>query len=152
MNDSVSAVVKCKLLIWIIMDSKSRCLWLFSVFNEHGFLATNSNFPFAEVSCVCSAREVHSEKFWLGCAARVFATIPLAMETELQNRNLGYGKRVKIGPLTIGNVAKLTTFKAICVKLVICFENIDGIRSSDNASTGFWPPGSLHTLGADGHI
>ena len=26
------------------------------------------------------------------------------------------------------------------------------IRSSDNASTGFWPPGSLHTLGADGHI
>ena len=26
------------------------------------------------------------------------------------------------------------------------------IRSSDNDSTGFWPPGSLHTLGADGHI
>ena len=25
-------------------------------------------------------------------------------------------------------------------------------RSSDNDSTGFWPPGSLHTLGADGHI
>ena len=24
------------------------------------------------------------------------------------------------------------------------------IRSSDNDSTGFWPPGSLHTLGADG--
>ena len=23
------------------------------------------------------------------------------------------------------------------------------IRSSDNDSTGFWPPGSLHTLGAD---
>ena len=22
----------------------------------------------------------------------------------------------------------------------------------DNDSTGFWPPGSLHTLGADGHI
>ena len=28
----------------------------------------------------------------------------------------------------------------------------DLIRSSDNDSTGFWPPGSLHTLGADGHI
>ena len=27
-----------------------------------------------------------------------------------------------------------------------------GIRSSDNDSTGFWPPGSLRTLGADGHI
>ena len=26
------------------------------------------------------------------------------------------------------------------------------LRSSDNDSTGFWPPGSLHTLGADGHI
>ena len=26
------------------------------------------------------------------------------------------------------------------------------IRSSDNDSSGLWPPGSLHTLGADGHI
>ena len=26
------------------------------------------------------------------------------------------------------------------------------IRFSDNDSTGFWPPGLLHTLGADGHI
>ena len=26
------------------------------------------------------------------------------------------------------------------------------IRSSDNDSTGLWPPGSLHTLGADGHV
>ena len=26
------------------------------------------------------------------------------------------------------------------------------IRSNDNDSTGFWPPGLLHTLGADGHI
>ena len=25
-------------------------------------------------------------------------------------------------------------------------------RSCDNDSTGFWPPGLLHTLGADGHI
>ena len=31
-------------------------------------------------------------------------------------------------------------------------DNRDIIRSSDNDSTGFWPPGSLHTLGADGHI
>ena len=29
---------------------------------------------------------------------------------------------------------------------------VQSIRSSDNDSTGFWPPGSLHTLGADGHI
>ena len=26
------------------------------------------------------------------------------------------------------------------------------IRSSDIDSTGLWPPGSLHTLGTDGHI
>ena len=26
------------------------------------------------------------------------------------------------------------------------------IRSSDNDRTGLWPPGSLHTLGVDGHI
>ena len=26
------------------------------------------------------------------------------------------------------------------------------IRSSDNDNIGFWPPGSLHTLGADGYI
>ena len=26
------------------------------------------------------------------------------------------------------------------------------IRSSDNDSSSFWPPGSLRTLGADGHI
>ena len=28
----------------------------------------------------------------------------------------------------------------------------DPIRSSDNDSTSLWPPGSLHTLGTDGHI
>ena len=32
------------------------------------------------------------------------------------------------------------------------FHVVDPIRSSDNDSTGLWPPGSLHTLGADGHI
>ena len=46
-------------------------------------------------------------------AARVFATVPLATETEGQNHTLGYGKWVKIKPLTIGNLTKLTTFEAI---------------------------------------
>ena len=27
-----------------------------------------------------------------------------------------------------------------------------GIRSSDHDRTSFWPPGLMHTLGADGHI
>ena len=31
-------------------------------------------------------------------------------------------------------------------------DRIKLILSSDNDSIGFWPPGSLHTLGADGHI
>ena len=31
-------------------------------------------------------------------------------------------------------------------------QSLISIRSSDNDSTGLWPPGSLHTLGADGHI
>ena len=55
----------------------------------------------------------YSEEFWRGCAAWVVATKPLATETEGQNRMLGYGKWVKIKPLTLGNVTKLTTFEAI---------------------------------------
>ena len=55
----------------------------------------------------------YSEEFWRGNAARVVATIPFAMETESQNHTLGNGKWVKIKPLTIGNVTKLTTFEAI---------------------------------------
>ena len=43
-----------------------------------------------------------------GCAARVLATIPLATETSTR----GYGKWVKIKPLTIGNITKLTTLEA----------------------------------------
>ena len=46
-------------------------------------------------------------------------------------------------------------------EIIYQFSNLKGctvgvwewiIRSSDNDSTGLWPPGSLHTLGADGHI
>ena len=55
----------------------------------------------------------YSEKKMTGSAARIFATIPLATETEGENRTVGYGKYVKIKPLTIGNVTKLTTFEAI---------------------------------------
>ena len=32
------------------------------------------------------------------------------------------------------------------------YHMVFGIRSSDNDSTGFWPPGWLHTLVADGYI
>ena len=38
------------------------------------------------------------------------------------------------------------------IKIVSKFVPNGLIRSIDNDSTGFWPPGSLHTLGADGHI
>ena len=55
----------------------------------------------------------YSEKFWRGCVARVFATILLATDTGDEKHNLGYGKWVKLKPLTIGNITKLTTFEAI---------------------------------------
>ena len=42
----------------------------------------------------------------------------------------------------------VTTWISNCINV----KQWDIIRSSDNDSTGFWPPGSLHTLGADGHI
>ena len=40
----------------------------------------------------------------------------------------------------------------ILIKNSLKFVPKGPIRSSDNDSTGFWPPGSLHTMGADGHI
>ena len=39
-----------------------------------------------------------------------------------------------------------------CINHSACVNKELAIRSSDNDSTSFWPPGSLHTLGADGHI
>ena len=38
------------------------------------------------------------------------------------------------------------------IAITTTFEVITLIRSSDNDSTGLWPPGSLHILGADGDI
>ena len=35
------------------------------------------------------------------------------------------------------------------IRWIICFWKV---QWQDNDCTGFWPPGSLHTLGADGHI
>ena len=52
-------------------------------------------------------------KILTGVCSPGFATIPLAMETEGQNHTLGYGKWVKIKPMTTGNITKLTTFEAI---------------------------------------
>ena len=48
-----------------------------------------------------------------------------------------------------GNILK-ETVEVICNVLFIA--DFVPIRSSDNDNTGFWPPGSLHTLGTDGHI
>ena len=66
-----------------------------------------------------------------GCAVRVFATTPLTTETEVQNHTLGFGKWVKIKPMTIGNITKITTFEAILHEIgqiwpnfVICFEKM----------------------------
>ena len=50
------------------------------------------------------------------------------------------------------NVKLCTSFQSHrCIQTGVTFQK-PSIRSSDNDSTSFWPPGSLHTLGADGHI
>ena len=80
--------------------------------------------PFSNMTVICPVYVYVPGWWWwglvvggtpknFGCAARVVATIPFAMETESQNHTLGNGKWVKIKPLTIGNVTKLTTFEAI---------------------------------------
>ena len=87
----------------------------------------------------------------------VFATVPLATKTEGQNRTLGYGKCVKIKPLTIGNVTKLTSFEAILheigqiwPKYCIHIEN-GGIRSklpkcAENISLAIEPQQKIRPL------
>ena len=54
--------------------------------------------------------------------------------------------------LTRSNLILKSTFALFCAFLVCLRDKSPPIRSSDNDSTGLWPPGSLHTLGADGHI
>ena len=48
-------------------------------------------------------------------------------------------------------VAKVTQGSA-SQKILCNGQPYHWIRSSDNDSTGFWPPGSMHILGADGYI
>ena len=65
--------------------------------------------------------------------------------------------------LDTGHAAEATShWKRLRVKCQVIYGSFDmclnawcvslTIRSSDNDTTGFWPPGSLHALGADGHI
>ena len=57
---------------------------------------------------------------------------------------------VKLAPDSVASYFRIRGCRNWCQLLV--GTNMSTIRSSDNDSTGFWPPGSLHTLGADGHI
>ena len=53
------------------------------------------------------------------------------------------------------NVSSLCQRMSSRPAIIIISYNVDvllAIQPSDNDSTGFWPPGLLHTLGADGHI
>ena len=78
--------------------------------------------------------------FFTGVYGQGFATLPLPMGTEGQNYTLGYGKWVKIKPLTIGKIAKLTTLEAILheigqiwPKFVTCFEkNVESSQNGQN--------------------
>ena len=52
------------------------------------------------------------QTFLTGVCGRVFVTVPLATEIENQNYTLACGKWLKIIPLNIGNIIKITTFHA----------------------------------------
>ena len=70
----------------------------------------------------------------------------------LQNDNKP-GKKLQKSPgLSRGGVGVVVGFYTTVEKKTLCLMDTWSIRSSDNDSTGFWPPGVLHTLGADGHI
>ena len=48
--------------------------------------------------------------------------------------------------------SRANKIQTVCINVGMYYEARVWIQSSDNDSAGFWPPGSLHTLGADGHI
>ena len=76
-----------------------------------------------------------SPKKMTGCAA-----IPLATETEGQNRTFGYGKWVHTKPLTIGNVTKLTNFEAILHKIYqIWPKSCHLLRKKSGGIRSKWP-------------
>ena len=52
------------------------------------------------------------QTFLTGVCGRVFVTVPLATEIEDQNYTVACGKWLKIIPLNIGNIIKITTFHA----------------------------------------
>ena len=56
--------------------------------------------------------------------------------------------------LLLADVDEFSFANAVFQNQAIIWTDSDSllIRSSDNDSTCFWPLGSMHTLGADGHI
>ena len=68
---------------------------------------------------------------------------------NIQNR---LGSRAQLLDLKV-SMWRVENYHEKCKQTELCVEVANSpIRSSDNDSTGFWPPGSLHILGADGHI
>ena len=64
---------------------------------------------------------------------------PSAMETEGQNHILGYGKCVKIKPLTIGNITKLTTFEAILHEIGQIWPKFCHLLKKNGGIRSKWP-------------
>ena len=105
-------------------------------------------FTICILTTIPQSRGGYSEKFWWGCAARVFATKPLATETEGQNHTLAYGKWVKIKPLTIGNIIKLTTFEAVLQEIGQIWPKFCHLLWKNAGNRSKWPKfAEKYTLG-----
>ena len=109
---------------WIIVNSTSRNIFQWN--SKH-----NSNFFIHENAIECVVCEM----------AAILSRPPCVKMFYCLTSIRGWGGI---------SVKKVTQLKISFVTLLVL--EVGRIRSSDNDNTGLWPPGSLHTLGADGHI
>ena len=113
-----SALISVTLIFQQHITTRLDCVWPLSSFNASGRATTKAPhllwlaLPERWLLPSSTLESSFLKKFWQRCAARVFTTIPLATEFESQNHTLAYRKLVKIIPLTLQNVTKVTTFEA----------------------------------------
>ena len=83
-NHPVSAIVKCKLLIWIVTDSRSSCLWIFSVFDEHSLHAPGSTQPIPTYTRVTNCFSAHERLIFWGFFPSCEATMEINTKITLE--------------------------------------------------------------------
>ena len=86
------------------------------------------------------------ETNWIVIRAQFYR---LFCEKDIKDRNVPF----RPGAILVLNSNDMTSLSASASNTDSTVSGLhSSIRSSDNDSSGLWPPGSLHTLGADGHI